>query len=106
MPVIGFLDSRSPDALVDRLRGFRQCLGETGYVEGDNVTIVYRWAEKQNGSSARAAGGCDGPRKIHFSCSMTVPSEIVGRATPVLLAFLAIHSRAARVLSSAPALSW
>ena len=44
--------------------------------------------------------------QIHFNCSMTVPSEIVGRATPVLLAFLAIHSRAARVLSSAPALSW
>jgi hypothetical protein len=44
--------------------------------------------------------------QIHFNCSMTVPSEIVGRATPVLLAFLAIHSRAARLLSSAPALSW
>src|SRR5215468_6854542 len=44
--------------------------------------------------------------QIHFNCTMTVPSEIVGRATPVLLAFLAIHSRAARVLSSAPALSW
>ena len=44
--------------------------------------------------------------QIHFNCSMTVPSEIVGRATPVLLAFLAIHSRAARVLSSAPALFW
>jgi putative tryptophan/tyrosine transport system substrate-binding protein len=45
MPVIGLLDSRSPDALTDRLRGFRQGLGETGYVEGDNVTIIYRWAE-------------------------------------------------------------
>src|SRR5262249_38032769 len=43
--------------------------------------------------------------RFHFNCSMTVPSEIVGRATPVLLAFLAIHSRADRVLSSAPALS-
>jgi putative tryptophan/tyrosine transport system substrate-binding protein len=47
MPVIGFLDSRSPDALTDRLRGFRQGLKETGYVEGDNVTILYRWAENQ-----------------------------------------------------------
>lgn len=45
LPVIGLLDSRSPEALVDRLRGFRQGLKETGYVEGDNVTIVYRWAE-------------------------------------------------------------
>ena len=45
MPAIGFLDARSPDALVDRLRAFRQGLKDTGYVEGDNVTIVYRWAE-------------------------------------------------------------
>ena len=47
MPMIGFLDQRSPDALTERLRGFRQGLKETGYVEGDNVTIVYRWAENQ-----------------------------------------------------------
>src|SRR5262249_1141618 len=44
--------------------------------------------------------------QIHFNCTITAPSEIAGRATPVLLAFLAIHSRATRVLSSAPALSW
>ena len=47
MPVIGFLDSRSPDALTDRLRAFRQGLKDTGYVEGENVAIVYRWAENQ-----------------------------------------------------------
>ena len=47
MPVIGFLDLRSPDALTERLRGFRQGLKETGYVEGDNATILYRWAENQ-----------------------------------------------------------
>jgi putative tryptophan/tyrosine transport system substrate-binding protein len=47
MPVIGFLDSRSPDALADRLRGFRQGLAEAGYVDGDNATIVYRWAENE-----------------------------------------------------------
>ena len=47
MPVIGFLDSRSPDGLTDRLRGFRQGLKETGYVEGENVAIEYRWAEGQ-----------------------------------------------------------
>src|SRR5438046_1938371 len=47
MPVIGLLDSRSPDGLEDRLRGFRQGLKDNGYVEGDNVTIAYRWAENQ-----------------------------------------------------------
>ena len=47
MPVIGFLDSRSPDVLTERLRGFRQGLKETGHVEGENVAIEYRWAEYQ-----------------------------------------------------------
>ena len=48
MPVIGFLDTRSPDAVPDRLRGFRQGLKDTGYVEGENVAIEYRWADEQN----------------------------------------------------------
>jgi putative ABC transport system substrate-binding protein len=47
MPVIGFLHPTSPDAFPDRLRGFRQGLKETGYVEGENVTITYRFAENQ-----------------------------------------------------------
>ena len=47
MPVIGFLDPTSPDAFADRLRAFRQGLKDTGYVEGENVAIEYRWAENQ-----------------------------------------------------------
>jgi putative tryptophan/tyrosine transport system substrate-binding protein len=48
MPVIGILDSRSPDVVSERLRAYRQGLKETGYVEGENVAIVYRFAENQN----------------------------------------------------------
>jgi putative ABC transport system substrate-binding protein len=44
-PAIGFLNSQSPDAIVNRVRGFRQGLKDAGYVEGENVTIEYRWAE-------------------------------------------------------------
>ena len=47
MPVIGFLDPTSPDTFADRLRAFRQGLKDTGYVEGENVAIEYRWAENQ-----------------------------------------------------------
>jgi len=48
MPVIGFLDSRSPDGMTERVRGFRQGLKENGYVEGENVAIEYRWADNQS----------------------------------------------------------
>jgi len=47
MPVIGFLEPRSPDGMGERLRAFRQGLKETGYVEAENVAIEYRWADNQ-----------------------------------------------------------
>jgi putative ABC transport system substrate-binding protein len=45
MPVIGLLDSISPDTVREYLAPFRQGLGEAGYVEGLNVAIEYRWAQ-------------------------------------------------------------
>jgi len=48
MPVIGFLNPTSPSTFADRLRAFQLGLKEGGYVEGENVTIAYRWAESQN----------------------------------------------------------
>ncbi|MGB8516193.1 MAG: ABC transporter substrate-binding protein [Pseudolabrys sp.] len=46
--MIGFLISASPDKYTIRLDAFRQGLKEVGYVEGQNVTVEYRWAEGQN----------------------------------------------------------
>src|SRR5262245_16441114 len=65
MPVIGFLNLVSSDVYTDRLRAFRQGLKDTGYVEGANLAIEYRWAENQpvgrppsGTSSARARNPC------------------------------------------------
>ena len=45
LPVVGFLDNRSSDGMASRLAAFHKGLKEVGLVEGENVTIVYRWAE-------------------------------------------------------------
>jgi putative ABC transport system substrate-binding protein len=47
VPVVGFLNSQSPDVFADRLRGFHRGLKESGFVEGENVSIDYRWAENK-----------------------------------------------------------
>jgi putative tryptophan/tyrosine transport system substrate-binding protein len=47
MPVIGFLNSGSPEGFVPQLAGFRQGLNEVGYTEGHNVAIEFRWAKSQ-----------------------------------------------------------
>ena len=49
MPVVGYLNGGSPESDASRLTGLRRGLNETGYVEGRNVAIEYRWA----------AGKCD-----------------------------------------------
>jgi putative ABC transport system substrate-binding protein len=47
MPVVGFLNPASFEGSADRVRGFRQGLKETGFVESENVMVDYRWADNE-----------------------------------------------------------
>jgi putative tryptophan/tyrosine transport system substrate-binding protein len=57
MPVVGFLDSRSSDAMTSRLAAFRQGLKEVGFAEGENVKIEYRWADNKADHVLEMAAG-------------------------------------------------
>jgi putative ABC transport system substrate-binding protein len=48
MPAIGFVNAASPKSYARQLSAFLKGLGETGYVDGPNVVIEYRWAEGRN----------------------------------------------------------
>jgi putative ABC transport system substrate-binding protein len=45
MPMVGFLDTRSNSGVGERMRAFHQALKRAGFVEGENLTIAYRWGE-------------------------------------------------------------
>ena len=55
MPAIGFLSSGSADAFANRVRAFHRGLKEAGYVDGENVTTLYRWAEGLSGRAHQEA---------------------------------------------------
>ena len=78
MPVIGLLETRSLDMISDRLRRFRQGLKDTGYVEGENVTIVYDWAESFDRLSALAAELIRRP--VAVIVTPTTPAALAAKA--------------------------
>jgi putative tryptophan/tyrosine transport system substrate-binding protein len=81
MPVIGFLDPRSPHTYVtDQLRGFRQGLKDSGYVEGENVAIDYRWAEGQYDRLPALAAELVRRRVALIAASGGPPSALAAKA--------------------------
>ena len=105
--MIGFLDVRSPEAMGDRLVAFRQGLKETGFVEGDNVTIAYRWAENRTERLPELAADLvrlkaavittAGPPAAFAAkaATTTIPSLFIVADDPVLLGLVASLGRPA-----------
>jgi len=90
LPVIGFLDPRSPDAMADRLRAFHLGLKDVGYVEGENVTIIYRFAEDRNDRLPELAAELVRRQVTVIAASATTAAPAAKAATTTIpIAFIA-----------------
>jgi putative tryptophan/tyrosine transport system substrate-binding protein len=80
MPVIGFLGTGFPEADAYRVTAFRQGLTETGYVEGQNVAIEYRWAQNDNARLPELAGELISRRVAVIATPFSTPAALAAKA--------------------------
>jgi putative ABC transport system substrate-binding protein len=80
LPVIGFLSNASPEPYEVRLRAFRQGLAETGFVEGNNVAIEYRWADGNNDRLPAMALDLAGRKVAVLISAGGTPSALAAKA--------------------------
>src|SRR5215468_11552300 len=79
-PVVGFLHSGSPEGRALRIAAFRQGLAESGYVEGQNVTIEYRWAEERYERLAALAADLVQRQVAVIATPLNVPGALAAKA--------------------------
>ena len=79
LPVVGFLNTAAPQDYKRQLAAFLKGLGETGYVDGQNVTIEYRWAEGKNDRLPALAADLIG-RRVAVIAATSTPAAIAAKA--------------------------
>jgi len=79
MPVIGFLSSQSPDGYAEPLRAFRQGLKESGFSDGENVAIEFRWTENQP-DALRSQATALARRNVTVIAAMDSPTAVAAKA--------------------------
>jgi putative tryptophan/tyrosine transport system substrate-binding protein len=79
LPTIGFIGSDSPDPYTDRLRAFRLGLKSTGFTEGLNAAIEYRWAEGRNDRLPELTADLVS-RQVAVIVAPTTPSVLAAKA--------------------------
>ena len=84
MPVVGFLGTSSADSVSDLLRAFHQGLAETGFTEGRNVALEYRWAEGKNERMPALANDLVSRNVTVIAASTTPAAQAAKAATAVI----------------------